>query len=315
MHKPVLLEETLAALAPKAGGTYIDGTLGGGGHAEAILEASGPDSKLLGIDRDPDAVERCRGRLAKFGNRAVCVHSEFASMQAVAAERGFDNADGILLDLGVSSFQIDEPERGFSFMNDGPLDMRMDTTRGMTAAEYIASFGDDWRGLADVIFKFGEETQSRKIAKAITAAQAKTPITTTGRLAAIVMEAAGGRRGPAARHPATRTFQAIRMAVNEETEQVRSGVEAAISLLAEDGRLAVISFHSIEDRIVKQTFSAHEGRMASLQEGGAKWEGALPAVARINKRPITPGEQELSGNPRARSAKLRAVRRVQTPQN
>ncbi len=312
MHKAVLLKETIEGMSPRSGGTYIDGTLGGGGHAEALLEASSPDSRLLGLDRDPDAIERCNSRLLRFGKRFTCVHSDFASMKAVALANGFENVDGIMLDLGVSSFQLDEPERGFSFMSEGPLDMRMDTTRGMTAAEFLASFGDDWRSLAKVLREFGEEPQSAAIAKAIIAEQLKTPTTTTKKLAEVIEKAVGGRRG-APRHPATRSFQALRIAVNRESDQLRDGLEAAIELLAIEGRLVVISFHSLEDRIVKHTFAAHEGRMASLQQGGAKWEGVLPAVARVTKRPAVPSEQEISDNPRARSAKLRIVRRVQNP--
>jgi 16S rRNA (cytosine1402-N4)-methyltransferase len=312
MHTPVLLKETLEALAPRPAGRYIDGTVGGGGHSEAILDASSPDSRLLGIDRDPDAVKRCRERLARFGDRFTCVHSDFASMASVASAHGFESVDGILLDLGVSSFQFDEPARGFSFMNDGPLDMRMDNSSGMTASQLLDSFQGDWRSFASLLREFGDESSASQIARTVLAEHAKSPIVTTSRLAEVIEEAVGGRRG-APRHPATRSFQALRIAVNRETEQVRDGLEAAISLLAEDGRLAVITFHSIEDRIAKQTFAAHEGRMVSLQQGGAQWEGREPAVARVSRRPITPSEDEISMNPRARSAKLRAVRRVQTP--
>lgn len=312
MHMPVLLKETMEALAPRHAGRYIDGTVGGGGHSEAILNASAPDSRLLGIDRDPDAVKRCRERLAKFGDRFTCVQSDFASMAAIASAHGFESADGILLDLGVSSFQIDEPSRGFSFMNDGPLDMRMDNSSGMTASQLLDSFKGDWRGFASLLREFGEEPSASQIAKTVLSEHAKSPIITTSRLADVIEKAVGGRRG-SPRHPATRSFQALRIAVNHETEQVRDGLEAAISLLSEDGRLAVITFHSIEDRIAKQTFAAHEGRMVSLQQGGAQWEGREPALARLSRRPITPSENEISMNPRARSAKLRAVRRVQTP--
>ncbi|NLB69641.1 MAG: 16S rRNA (cytosine(1402)-N(4))-methyltransferase RsmH [Lentisphaerae bacterium] len=311
-HKPVLLEETIEALSPKLNGTYIDGTIGGGGHAEALLNASGAKSRLMGIDRDPDAVERCKARLSCFGDRFVCVHSDFASMTRVAQENGFNKPDGILLDLGVSSFQIDEPERGFSFIADGPLDMRMDNSKGMTVAEYLDMLEGDWQTLATVLRQYGEEPRATKIAKAIAAEQVKSPIKTTARLASIVEKAVGGRKG-APRHPATRTFQALRIAINAEMEQLRDGLESAISLLAEDGRLAVISFHSIEDRIVKQTFRAHEGRTVSLQQGGTEWEGKTPVVVRVNRRAIKPSDNEISKNPRARSAKLRAVRRIQTP--
>ena len=311
-HKPVMLQQTLDALAPRPGGFYIDGTLGGGGHAEAILEASAPDSTLLGIDRDPAAVARCGERLAHFGARCTCVHAEFAAMRDVAEAHGFGPADGILLDLGVSSFQLDEPERGFSFLREGPLDMRMDAGRGPSATDLLDSFQGDWRPLAAILKDFGEEPAAGRIAKAVLAAHAKAPIRTTTRLAEVVEDAVGGRRG-APRHPATRTFQALRIAVNREMEQVRDGIEAAISLLAEDGRLAVITFHSLEDRIAKQTLAAHEGRHVSLQQGGSQWEGREPALARLFRKPLVPDDAELSTNPRARSAKLRAARRIPTP--
>ena len=312
MHIPVLLQETLEAIAPRHGGRYIDGTVGGGGHAEAILDASSPDSRLLGIDRDPEAVARCRARLAKFGDRFVCVHADFASMKSVAEQNGFEKVDGILLDLGVSSFQIDEAPRGFSFMNDGPLDMRMDTTRGLTATELLDSFRGDWKPLASLLREFGEEPAAAKIAKAVMEEHTKNPIRTTGRLASVIEKAVGGRKG-SPRHPATRSFQALRLAVNGETEQVLNGLEAALSILSDDGTLAVITFHSIEDRIAKHVLTAHEGRLVSLQQGGAKWEGQEPAVKRIPRRPIFPSEKEISQNPRSRSAKLRVVRRVQIP--
>lgn len=309
MHVPVLLEETLAVLAPRAGGRYIDGTLGGGGHAEAVLEKSAPDGILLGIDRDEAAVRRCRERLARFGSRFEAVHSDFASMAEVAAERGFGPADGILLDLGVSSFQLDEPERGFSFRADGPLDMRMDVSRGETAAEWIAARAGDPSGIAGVLRRYGGEPQAMRIARAISSEQEKSPIENTARLASVVEKAVGGRRGRA-RHPATRTFQALRIAVNDEIGQLERALEAALRLLADGGVLAVITFHSLEDGIVKRAFAAHAGREVSLQEGGSRREGAFPAVERVLRRPASPGPAELSSNPRARSARLRAVRRV-----
>lgn len=309
MHVPVLLSETLEALDPRPGRSYVDGTLGGGGHAEALLRACGPDGRLLGLDRDEDAIARCRERLAPFGARFEAVHSDFARLGEVARERGFAPADGVLLDLGVSSFQLDEPERGFSFRADGPLDMRMDRSRGRTAAELLDSFGGDWRALAQILRDFGEEPAAARIARAILDEHAKSRIDSTARLAAVVEKAAGGRRG-APRHPATRTFQALRIAVNGELEQVEAALEAALGILAEDGRLAVITFHSLEDRIVKRAFAAHEGRDVALQQGGSRWEGRLPAVRRLSRRPAVPSPAECAANPRARSAKLRAVRRL-----
>ena len=339
MHVPVLLNQVVAALFPNAanaadggasgagvadancsrsgsvaltgaGGLFIDCTLGGGGHAEAILEACGPNGRLLGLDRDAEAVARCRLRLAKFGTRAVCAQAEFSTVAEVAREHGFEGADGILMDLGVSSFQLDEAERGFSFQSDGPLDMRMDQSRGQSAARLLDSFGDNWKALASLLDEFGEEPRAGKFARAILDAHRREPIRSTARLAEVVDKAAGGRRGEP-RHPATRTFQALRIAVNNEFEEERAGIEAAVGLLRKGGRLAVITFHSLEDRIAKTALSAHEGKMVSLQQGGAEWEGRRPRVARVLKRAAAPDDAERMANPRARSAKLRAVERIE----
>lgn len=310
MHIPVLLNETVEGLLPSTNTVFIDGTLGGAGHSRELLNRAGENARLLGLDRDPAAIERCTAALAEFGNRVSIVHTPFSQMGEVAPKAGFEQVDGIMLDLGVSSFQLDERERGFSFMGDAPLDMRMDNSSGITAAEYIASFDNDWKALASILFEYGEEKQAAKIAKAIINAQASAPIKTTLQLADIVEKAVGGRKG-APRHPATKTFQAIRIAINSELQEVKKGIEAAISLLKPGGRLAVISFHSIEDRIVKKTLAEHEGRWESLQQGGAKWVGTLPAIKRVNKHPITASEEELVRNPRARSAKLRIVERIE----
>lgn len=310
MHIPVLLNETVEGLLPSTNTVFIDGTLGGAGHSRELLNRAGKNARLLGLDRDPAAIERCTAALAEFGNRVSIVHTPFSQMGEVAPKAGFEQVDGIMLDLGVSSFQLDERERGFSFMGDAPLDMRMDNSSGITAAEYIASFDNDWKALASILFEYGEEKQAAKIAKAIINAQVSAPIKTTLQLADIVEKAVGGRKG-APRHPATKTFQAIRIAINSELQEVKKGIEAAISLLKPGGRLAVISFHSIEDRIVKKTLAEHEGRWESLQQGGAKWVGTLPAIKRVNKHPITASEEELVRNPRARSAKLRIVERIE----
>lgn len=310
MHIPVLLNETIEGLLPSSNASYIDGTLGGAGHSRELLKRAGAGARLLGLDRDPAAIERCTTALAEFGNQVSIIHTPFSQMGEVAPKAGFEQVDGIMLDLGVSSFQLDERERGFSFMGDAPLDMRMDNSSGITAAEYLNSFGDDWKALASVLFDYGEEKQAAKIARAIISAQHTDPIKTTMQLANLVEKAVGGRKG-APRHPATKTFQAIRIAINSELQEVKKGIEAAISLLKPGGRLAVISFHSIEDRVVKKTLAEHEGRWESLQQGGAKWIGTLPAVKRVNKHPITASEEELVNNPRARSAKLRVVERIE----
>lgn len=304
VHQPVLLDEVLTGLAVRAGSVCVDATLGGGGHTEALLSASAPDGRVLGVDRDPDALARTGARLAPFGSRFVPAHGNFADLLEVAGAHGFSDVDAILMDLGVSSDQLDTPARGFSFRFEGPLDMRMDTTRGPTAAEWLAEASEV--EIADVIFRFGEDRASRRIAKAIVRARAEAPLTGTLALAELVERAVGGRKG-ARIHPATRTFQALRMVVNEELDSVTRGLTAALALLKPGGRLGVITFHSLEDRLVKQFFRRHEGREVSLYEGGSEWQGDLPRVQRVNRKPVTADEAERSLNPRARSAKLRVI--------
>lgn len=305
MHVPVLMDETIDLLAVKRGGRYIDGTLGLGGHTEAILMRSSPDGRVLGIDRDPEALNKSRSRLAGFADRVSLVHGNYAAVADIAGEKAFTGVDGVLLDLGVSSMQLDDATRGFSFMRDGPLDMRMDTTQSTTAADLVNRL--DESALADLIYRFGEEPASRRIAAAIVRERAQKEITTTLHLAEIVANAKGGRRGKT--HPATQTFQALRMAVNEESESVRRGVEGALQVLRPGGRLAVITFHSLEDREVKRCLREHESRKESLPEGGARETGRHPLVARVNRKAISAGEAEVRANPRARSAKLRVVER------
>jgi len=301
--------EAVAALGVRPGGLYIDGTLGGGGHAEAILSAGAPDAKVLGLDRDASALARAQGRLARFGDRLACVHGNFAAMGAVAESMGFGSVDGVVLDLGVSSFQLDEAQRGFSFRQDGPLDMRMDASQGVTAAEWLVGFGDDWRSLAKVISEYGEEPLAGRVARAIVARQAQRAFSSTLELAEAVSEAVGGKHS--ARHPATRTFLAIRVAINGEMQAVEQGIAAAMSLLVPGGRLAVISFHSLEDRAVKRSLAGHVGKWVSLPQGGEAREGRMPPARWVAKKPIVPSEEEVESNPRARSAKLRVVERVE----
>jgi 16S rRNA (cytosine1402-N4)-methyltransferase len=295
-HVPVLLAEVIAGLAPQPGGCYIDGTLGGGGHAAAILAASAPDGRLLGIDADPAALAAAGARLAPFGARAALAHGNVRDLKSMAQAAGFVPVDGIVLDLGVSSHQLDTPERGFSFLADAPLDMRMDPTTGETAADLINGLPEV--ALADLIYRYGEERGSRRIARFVVEVRRKQPITTTGELAAIVERALGGRHGKV--HPATRTFQALRIAVNRELESLEAALPQAVELLGPGGRLAVIAFHSLEDRIVKHFFRAESGY------GG---EGATTRLRIVTKKPIEAGEEERQANSRARSAKLRIAER------
>ena len=309
MHLSVLLQETVEALAVVPGGSYIDGTLGGAGHAVEILKRAGPTGRLLGIDRDMAALERSAARLEALSGEKVLVHGAHGGLRRLAEANGFAAVDGMLLDLGVSSDQLDTPGRGFSFRFDGPLDMRMDLTRGESAADLLARL--DVQSLADVLRRLGEEPQARRIAQAVVRARERRAIDTTGRLAEVVSAALGGRSGP--RHPATRVFQALRMAVNREMEELGQALEDGLRLLKPGGRMAVITFESLTDRAVKQCFAAHAGKWVSLQQGGERWEGELPAVERTTRHPVEPGAEELAENPRARSAKLRAVRRCEAP--
>jgi 16S rRNA (cytosine1402-N4)-methyltransferase len=306
MHLPVLLRETVDALAGIPGGSVIDGTLGGAGHAGEILGRAGPAGRLLGIDRDPEALARAAARLKDVPGEKVLVHGAHGEMRRLAEEHGFGAVDGVLLDLGVSSDQLDAPERGFSFRFDGPLDMRMDAGRGESAADLLARL--DGPSLAELLRRLGEEPQAWRVARAIVRARERGPVATTGRLAEVVSEALGGKKGP--RHPATRVFQALRMAVNQELEDLARALEDGLSLLKPGGRMAVITFESITDRFVKQRFAAHAGKWVSLQQGGERWEGEQPAVARVTRRPVEAGEAEVAANPRARSAKLRVVQRL-----
>ena len=307
LHVPVLLEETVARLVTEPGGWYVDGTAGAGGHASAVLAAAGLDARLLALDRDGDALELARAALAPFGGRAIVERANFSEMSAVAARHGIHGVRGILLDLGVSSMQLDRAERGFSFMRDSPLDMRMDDRQELTAAALLKQLSP--AELADVLWRYGEESMSRRIAKAIAGALARgEPLETTAQLAELVSQAKGGRRGRT--HPATQTFQALRIAVNGELAALEAVLPAALGLLAPGGRLAVISFHSLEDRMVKQFMTAHEGRMESLAKGGARWIGQLPRARRVTRKAVTATEEEMARNPRSRTAKLRVLERM-----
>ena len=303
-HIPVLLAEVIAGLALRPGALAIDGTLGGAGHAEAILQATGPMGRLLGLDRDPAAIERAGERLAPFGERAVLLQASFTQMADVAPPLGFSAVAAILLDLGLSSWQLDEPSRGFSFQATGPLDMRMDPEAEVSADDLV----NDWsqEDLANIIYQYGEEPRSRRIARAIVAAR---PIRDTAELAEVVRRAAGGGRGQRI-HPATRTFQALRIAVNDELAALAAALPQAVSLLAPEGRLAVITFHSLEDRIVKQ-FIQRESRDCICPPGFPICRCGHQATLRpVSRKPIQPGETEIRQNSRSRSAKLRIAERL-----
>ena len=291
-HVPVLLDEVRSLLQPERGGTFVDCTLGLGGHSRMLLE--GGATRLIGIDRDTDAIAIAKATLADFGDRVTFVHADYREVVEVLDAQGVTEVAGLLADFGVSSLQLDADGRGFSFKRDEPLDMRMDRSRGETAADLIDRV--DETELADVIYRFGEERRSRQVARAIVMARGQSPITTTGRLAEIV------RRGVAARgwqriDPATRTFQALRIWVNRELDELDSFIGRAASRLQADGRLALISFHSLEDRVVKHT-------LRDLARG----DDAVIKV--LTKHPVIAGDAEAAVNPRARSAKLRAAVRV-----
>lgn len=282
-HIPVLLDEVLSAFAPHSGGRYIDGTLGAGGHAEAILLASAPDGKLLGLDGDSDALNIARETLSGFAERAILVRSNFTQLKTIAAENHFIPADGVLLDLGLSSMQLASATRGFSFLSE-TLDMRMDTRTELTAAEIVNEWDEE--ELANLIFEYGEEHYSRKIARYIVANR---PFQNAQQLAEVI-ERAVGRHGKI--HPATKTFQALRIAVNHELENLKEVLPQLGEVVGTGGRAAIITFHSLEDRIVKNFFKAN-----------AQWRN-------LTKHPIKPSYQQARANPRARSAKLRVAERI-----
>lgn len=303
VHVPVLADEVVAGLRVESDGRYIDATVGAGEHASEILTASAPDGRLLGLDRDLDALEVAADRLTGVEGRSDLVHASFAHLHEVAEAHGFVQVDGILFDLGLSSLQLGDPERGFSFMVDGPLDMRFDPTSGAaTAAHLVNTLSEE--ALADILYRYGEETQSRRIAAAIVEAR---PIETTRDLTEAIERTVGRRRGRL--HPATLTFQGLRIAVNEELAALKAGLPQAVRLLTPGGRLAVIAFHSLEDRIVKR-FMRQESKDCicprELPICTCDHEASLSVITR---KPIRPTEEEMAENPRSRSARLRIAER------
>ncbi|WP_457567183.1 16S rRNA (cytosine(1402)-N(4))-methyltransferase RsmH [Desulfurobacterium sp.] len=288
-HPPVLLNEAIKFLKAEEGGIFVDATLGGGGHTEAILRAN-PENRVIAIDRDEEAIERAIKRLERFGDRLSVYHANFAQIGVVLEREGISSVDGVLFDLGVSHFQL-RGERGFSFWKDDPLDMRMDRNQKLTAAEVVNKLSE--KELADIIFRYGEERFSRRIARAIVNSRKKKPIETTLELARIVESAIPGKvRAGKRKHPATKTFQAIRIYVNKELESIELAIPEAIEKLSFGGRIVVITFHSLEDRIVKTIFRDRQD------------------LKILTRKPVVPSDGEVAANPAARSAKLRAAEKV-----
>jgi 16S rRNA (cytosine1402-N4)-methyltransferase len=305
IHKPVMVAEVLGALRPRAGGRYADGTVGGGGHAAAVLAASSPDGRLSGCDRDGDAVEVARARLAEFAGRFELRRENFAGLAGWIPAA---SCDGVLLDLGVSSPQLDVAERGFSFQQDGPLDMRMDARQALTAAELVN--GASAEELAKIFWELGDERDSRRLAKAIVHDREQRPFRTTRQLAELVerLSPRAGRRT----HPATKVFQALRLAVNDELSSLKRGLGAALTILKPGGRLAVITFHSLEDRLVKE-FGRARTRDYTFPGGTDVPELRVPRTPEavwVNRKAIKPGAAELAENPRSRSAQLRVLEKI-----
>jgi len=302
-HVSVLYQEIIHALQPTSGGRYVDGTLGAGGHARGIMEASAPDGQLLGLDVDPQALAIARRILAPYENRIHLAQASYTSLSDQLAQLGWEEVDSILLDLGASSMQFDTPERGFSFLQDAPLDMRFGPHVAQTAADIVNSASE--RELADLIYEFGEERESRKIARAIVKAR---PVHTTRELVSAI-ESVSPRRGDRV-HPATRTFQALRIAVNEELSSIKEVLPQAVAALRSGGRLAVISFHSLEDRIVKDFFREQSKDLINPPYERIYEQERNAVLKEVNRKPITPSDDEIKNNPRARSAKLRIVEKI-----
>jgi 16S rRNA (cytosine1402-N4)-methyltransferase len=309
-HIPVLAEEVMSMLAPASGSLQIDATLGGGGHTERILEATDPDGRLLGLDADGAAIARVAGRLRpRFGDRLVLRQANFRELATVAPAAGFGQVDGVLFDLGLSSYQLADTDRGFGFRAGGPLDMRFDTDRGVPAAELLATLDVD--ELTALFRRYGEEPRAGRIARAIVDARRTAPIATAEELAALVSSVVPPNpRQPSRTHPATRVFQALRIAVNQELEALEAGLAAALDLLRPGGRLVVLSYHSLEDRIVKRFIAAERRGCVCPPELPVCVCGRNPRLRLLTRRSITPSTAEIVANPRARSARLRAAERL-----
>ena len=307
-HVTVLRREAVDALHVRPDGLYVDGTLGLGGHSEWILERLGPQGRLLGIDRDRRALAFASERLARFGDRFIPVHANFDELESVLAAQGAERFDGLLLDLGVSSPQLDEAERGFSYSKDAPLDMRMDETAPLTAADIVNTWSE--AELKDILRRYGEERYSGRIASRIVARRDDSPIRTTGELAELIRSAMPAAALREKQHPAKRSFQALRIAVNDELGSLERVLARAERLLAPGGRLAVISFHSLEDRIVKDFIRSHEDGCICPPDFPVCTCGFVRTLRTVGKKSLVPSEEELAENPRARSARLRVAERI-----
>jgi len=307
-HISVLYDEVLHYLQPRSGGVYVDGTLGGGGHAQGILECSSPDGILLGFDRDQEALAAAGLSLAAYGSRVRLFHENYAQLPDVLVREGIESIDGMVLDVGVSSHQLDKAERGFSFQQDAPLDMRMDGSSGRTAADLVNTLSE--KELEQILWDFGEERWARRIASMIVAARNVEPVTTTARLVDLVKGAIPRARWEARLHPATRTFQALRIAVNEELQSLERGLVAGIESLEKGGRIVVISFHSLEDRIVKNVFNEFARGCICPKSVPRCVCGKLPVLRKLTGKPVVAGMEEIAANPRSRSAKLRAAEKL-----
>lgn len=304
-HKPVLFEETIDSLAIRPEGLYIDGTMGGGGHSEAILQRL-TTGRLLSIDQDPDAIQAAGQRLSRYP-QSIRVQGNFSSMKEIAHAQGWEQVDGVLLDIGVSSYQLDTPERGFSYHHDAPLDMRM-SQQGVSARDLVNGLSE--QELADVIFRYGEDRNARRIARGIVEAREQQPLETTGQLAEVIKASVPAKVRRSEGHPARKTFQALRIAVNGELDRLQEGLEAAFSLLKSQGRLAVITFHSLEDRIVKRQMAQWCQGCTCPKDFPVCVCGRTPQGQLVYKKGLAPSQQEVAENPRARSARLRVIEKL-----
>ena len=306
-HRSVLLDECIEALAIRPDGIYIDGTAGGAGHS-SVIASHLTSGKLLALDQDETAVKVASERLARFGERAEVVRTNFCDLAQVCRDRGIGQIDGLLLDLGVSSYQLDTAERGFSYRADAPLDMRMDTSRALTAKKIVNEYSEE--DLRRIFFEYGEERFSSRIASNIIRARGSAPIETTGELVEIIKRSVPAPQGKGGHHPAMRTFQALRIEVNAELDVIAPAIRSAVSLLNKGGRIAIITFHSLEDRIVKQTFASLTGGCTCPKSFPVCVCGNKPQITLVNRKPILPSQEELESNPRSHSAKLRVAEKL-----